>query len=205
VQKLFLNSEIGWDGYLIGFRFMHYLEEEIGSGTYLKILGNAYASQTDMQITLKEVNTVIKNVVSKAIFTDFVTWNSNNKELFNNVNTLYDYTKCKKLNFFPSFAFFNFYEQLHFTYNKAFTIDFTNGFEYLQAYKHYKVKGFMGKVGSIGSAKFKFYDINGKLIMSKSIKNSSETIKVWGAVKIVVTGDGKQVTVEPDINEMIKK
>jgi predicted HNH restriction endonuclease len=143
---MFLNNEIGWDGYLIGFRFMHYLEEEIGNGTYLKILNNAYSNQKDMQITLKEVNSAIKNVVSKSVFTNFASWYSDNKQLFKKEILLFDYTKCKKLNLFPSFAAYNFYQNLNFTYNKKLQLTSRTALNTCKPTSIIKLKALWGKL-----------------------------------------------------------
>lgn len=205
IAKLFANSKIGWNGYLIGFRFMHYLEEELGSGTYLKILKTAHPSSSYEELPLSKVMKSIKSTTSKAILSNFITWYSKNTDKFYDETINFNFTKSKKLNMYPEFAAWNFYTGLRFIYNKKYTIDFTNGFEYLQTYKKYNVKGFYGTIGSTGTATFQFYDINGKRLLSKKLSNVEEQIEVPKAVKIVISGDGEEVTVRPIFESMVEK
>lgn len=75
----------------------------------------------------------------------------------------------------------------------------------LSLYKKYKVKGFYGTIASTGNATFQFYDINGNLLLSKELVETSEQIELPKAVKIVVSGDGKEVNIYPEFEAMALK
>lgn len=47
--------------------------------------------------------------------------------------------------------------------------------------------------------------INGKLLLTKELTEGDEQIEVLKAVKIVISGDGKEVKVIPDFDTMTSK
>lgn len=203
VNALF-ETDLGWDSYNLGFRFLHYLEEVVGNGTFIKILNDCSQSHnSDGNIPLCEVIKATKKVVSDSVYSDFAKWYKKNEKRFDLVNYKIDLMGNTHYTLYPYFGALNYYEKLPFSYNEPVTIDFVKGFEYLQKYKKKNANGIFADIVATGKAVFKFYDIKDTLLYTVELNAASEYVEGWGATKVVVEGDGMFVNIIPDSDAMV--
>lgn len=84
-EQLFLEEpEDGWDNYLYGYRFMHFLMENYGEDIYRKILAEALVilPEGENQISREESAVCVKKLTSPKVFEEFADWMKVNKERF---------------------------------------------------------------------------------------------------------------------------
>lgn len=84
-EQLFLEEpEDGWDDYLYGYRFMHFLMENYGEDIYRKILAEALVMlpEGENQISREDSAVCVKKCTSETVFEEFGDWMQVNKERF---------------------------------------------------------------------------------------------------------------------------
>lgn len=84
-EQLFLEEpEDGWDNYLYGYRFVHFLMENYGEDIYRKILAEALAMlpEGENQISREESAVCVKKFTSQDVFMEFADWMQVNKDRF---------------------------------------------------------------------------------------------------------------------------
>lgn len=84
-EQLFLEEqEDGWDDYLYGYRFMHFLMENYGEDVYRKLLAEALEMvPKNLNVISREASAVcLKKLTSQDVFIEFADWMQVNKERF---------------------------------------------------------------------------------------------------------------------------
>jgi len=189
----------GWDAYLCGFRFAYFLEEKYGKTIYPEIF-KAIKELYPYGCNNSELMDVIKSQTSDEVFDEFKEWYKGRREIFDKSHPTVNLNQTAYLEVFPLYnENFKGYSLPRFTYKDNITLDFTDGFAYLQ-YMGHNIKGLFGTAQSEGEHTINFYDVSGELICTQQVNNSLVRLDTYGAVKIEITGDGSLINIVPDFD-----
>lgn len=201
-EQLFIASdEDGWEGYLYGFRLMHYMDE-CGYIEQHMELCRENADVGDM--TCEQAAPLLKEKFGDDFFERFGEWFEKNSDMFTNGSFTQDFTAFDTFDVYPMIAAWDMYEPLNFTYSGSITLDFTKGSEYATEYLGRTVTGdLVVMLSADGDSVATFLDADGKELRKVKLPGAPQTLTVENAVKIVVEGDGKLVHCEPIFEDMI--
>jgi len=86
IEKLFVESDMGFSPYLLGFRLMHFIIEKYGMESYRKfhkkVTQKKISSGLGEDLPLDTVASLMKSEFSKDFFIDFVRWYKLNLTIF---------------------------------------------------------------------------------------------------------------------------
>lgn|GEM_PF-1054293 len=203
--ETFIMNVQGDDAYSAGFRFVYYLEEKYGSDIMTKIFRKIGELYPYGGYSTDNLSGIIKNQTSENVFQDFAEWYERNREMFIRSNPLVSLENADYVEIFP---IYNEYEKSYiipaFTYRDSITLDFANGFAYLQQLGINNIKGIYAFVESEGKHTLSFYNAADELIHTEQIDNSADRTDIDGAVKIIITGDGSPIKIYPNLELMIE-
>jgi len=203
--ETFIMNVQGDDAYSAGFRFVYYLEEKYGSDIMTKIFRKIGELYPYGGYSTDNLSGIIKNQTSENVFQDFAEWYERNREMFIRSNPLVSLENADYVEIFP---IYNEYEKSYiipaFTYRDSITLDFANGFAYLQQLGINNIKGIYAFVESEGKHTLSFYNAADELIPTEQIDNSADRTDIDGAVKIIITGDGSPIKIYPNLELMIE-
>lgn len=203
-EEYYLNVK-GWDAYLYGFRMAFYLETIYGSNIHTNLIKKIQNDYGLNVISNVELVNVMKQMTSINLFDDFIKWYKQNKSLFSKDNWNSDFTSIKTYHQLPSFNVNdNIYNAINIVCNEEITIDFREGFGYLQQLGN-TINGIYGIFHSEGVHTIEFYNNENELLLTQSINGNCNDFQVPGAVVIKVKGDSSSIHFVYYYSDMVYK
>lgn len=199
----YYKSVRGWDAYLFGFRFSMYLIETYGETIHPDLIRELQKKYGDSQIQPAIAVKELKNLTSDSVFTDFITWYDANPDLFRNQVRTLELQNYDEYSVIPLYnETHQWYHINHLAYDTAITLDFREGYAYLQ-HMGYEINGIYGTVYADGNHTLKFYDGDYQLLDTINIDRETHTVSVDEGVYIEITGDGSHIRFQLNYDDMV--
>jgi len=193
----------GWDAYLFSFRFSIFLIETYGENLQPDFIRELQKKYGDSNITPDNAVSILKSLTSDNVFTDFLTWYDDNRDMFSVRRRTLELSSYDTFDVIPLYNETHKWYHIHqINYGSELTLDFREGYAYLQHMGH-TVKGIYGSVYSSGSHTVNFYDADYQLLKTYSVNGSTKNLSVEDSVYIEITGDGSLIEFRLEYDSMI--
>ncbi len=206
-EELFIETDKdGWNAYLFGYRLMQYFAESYGMDEYFALAKSMTGdARNDISPTNAQMAKILKKRYGKDFFTKFGAWYEEHQEQFEKYEITVDLSDYSRIDLYPFYGGYNFYELGNFTYDDYLVVDLSNGFEYIEKYKKDKLTGSVTALLSAqGETKAVFYSADGKKLKTVKLGEASVNVTVEDAALIRFSGDGKMVYMKLDFDQMVQ-
>lgn len=208
-EEYYANVE-GWDGYIAGFAFSFYLKQKYGDNILTDIMKKWHSKygENSREQPKSEFIRVIKECTSESVFTDFRAWYQKNRSAYlkwNEVdNDLYLARGINEATCLPLITpYYQGFPKYKFDNVDTLLLDFYEGI-FISQFHGYSAKGIFGNCYTSTDAMVSFYDADWNFICAGTFRAGLHNIEAWGAVRMLVKGNGGYFNFEPVFSRMMK-